>query len=81
MFRWAAGGLIVAVEKAIGCGREERERPGDYFWVPKTSDELTGYNTAIVIRWGIKRIPIGTKFGRRSTYNITTPHANFKPIQ
>ena len=37
-------------------------------------------SAAIVIRWGIKRPPNGTKFGRRLTYNIIRPHAKFQPI-
>ena len=67
------------------CGRpqaEKREerRPGDCFRRPKTSDEKTGYNAAIVIRWGVERTPNVMKLGRRPTYTIIRPHANFQPI-
>ena len=55
-------------------------QPGRVFETPKTSDDLTGYSAAIGIRWGIKRPPNGMKFGRRSTYNIIRPQANFQPI-
>ena len=71
---------------AVGSGlcrwsREEREgKPGNSFRRPKTSYVLTDYNAAIVIRWGVKRTPNAMKFGRRSTYNITTPHDNFNRI-
>ena len=59
---------------------EKRERPGNCFRRPKTSDVLTNYNVAIVIRWGVQRTPNAMKLGRRPTYNIKTPHANFQPI-
>ena len=64
-----------------GWSREEREgKPGNSFRRLKTSDEKTGYNAAIVNRWGVKRAPNAMKFGRRPIYTITTPHANFQPI-
>ena len=59
---------------------EKRERPGDCFRRPKTSDDLTDYNVAIVIRWGVKQTPNAMKLGRRPTDNITTPNAKFHPI-
>ena len=54
--------------------------PATVFRRPKMSDDLTDYIVAIVIRWGVKRTPTAMKLGRRSTDNITTPHANFHPI-
>ena len=63
------------------CEGEKREkRPGICFRRPKTSDEKTGYNAAIVIRWAIKRTPNAMKLGRRSIYTIIRPHANSHPI-
>ena len=53
---------------AVGSGlcrrsREEREgNPGNSFRRPKTTDDLTGYIVAIVIRWGIKRTPNAMEF-------------------
>ena len=76
----------VRLDLAVGSGlcrrsREEREgKPDNSFRRPKTSDDLTDYTVTIVIRWGVKRTPNAMKFGRRSTGNITTPHANFHPI-
>ena len=74
--------MDLAVGSAEGKRAEKREeeRPDDCFWRPKTFDVLTDYNVAIVIRWGVKRTPNAMKPGRRPTYNITTPHANFQPI-
>ena len=61
--------------------REEREgKPDNSFRRLKTSDDLTGYIVAIVIRWGIKRTLNVMKLGRRPTYTIKTPLANFHPI-
>ena len=71
---------------AVGSGlcrwsREEREgKPGNSFWRLKTYDVLTDYIVAIVNRLGVKQSPNAMKLGRRPTYNITTPHANFQPI-
>ena len=59
---------------------EKRERSGDCFRRPKTSDEKTGYVAAIVNRWGVIRTPNAMKFDRRSVYTIIRPHANFHPI-
>ena len=60
--------------------REEKERPDSSFRRPKTSDDLTDYIVAIVNGWAIKQTPNAMKLGRRPTYNIKTPHANFHPI-
>ena len=73
---------------AVGSGlcrspqaeRRERERPGDCFRRPKTSDVLTHYIVAIVNGWAIKRTPNAMKLDRRSIYTIIRPHANFQPI-
>lgn len=59
---------------------EKRGRPSDCFWRPKTSDEKTGYTAAIVIRWGVKRIPNAMNLDRQPTHTIIRPHANFQPI-
>ena len=59
---------------------DKRERPGDCFWRPKTSDDLTDYIVAIVIRCGIKRTPNAMKLDRRPSNNKTTPHDNSHPI-
>ena len=67
-------------EERVGLREEGRDAARHGFRRPKTSDEKTGYTAAIVIRWGIKRTPSAMKFGRRSTDNITTPHADFQPI-
>ena len=77
----------VRLDLAVGSGlcrqsREESEgKPSDSFRRPKTSDVLTGYNAALVIRWGIKRTPNAMKLDRRSTYTIIRPHANFIPFR
>ena len=69
----------------MGCAdglelrEEKRGRPGDYFRRPKTSDDLTDYIVAIVIRWGIERTPNAMKFDRWTIYTIIRPHANFQP--
>ena len=73
--RWLGG-----VWKGVGLRRERRNAARRLFQRPKTSDDLTDYNVAIVICWGIKRTPNAMKLGRRPTYNITTLHANFQPI-
>ena len=59
---------------------DKRGRPGDCFRRPETSDVLTDYIVTIVNGWAIKRTPNAMKLGRRPTYNIKTPHANFHPI-
>ena len=76
----------VRLDLAVGSGlcrrsREEREgKPGNSFRRPKTSDDLTDYIVAIVIRWSVKRTPNAMKLGRRPIYTIIRPHANFQPI-
>ena len=58
---------------------EKRGRPGDCFRKPKTSDNLTDYIVAIVIRWGVKRTLNAMNLGRWPTYTIIIPPANFQP--
>ena len=70
---------LVGCAEGLELREEKRERPGDCFRRPKTSDEKTGYTAAIVIRWGVKRTPNAMKLGRRPTDNKTTPHTNFHP--
>ena len=75
----------VRLDLAVGIGlckrsREEREgKPSNNFRRPKTSDDLTGYIAAIVIRWGVKQTLNAMKLGRRPTYTIIKPHTNFQP--
>ena len=66
-------------EERVGLREEGRDAARHGFRRPKMSDVLTDYNVAIVIRWGIKQTPNAMKLGRRSTYTITRPLANFQP--
>ena len=69
----------------VGCAeglelREERERGPAAVSEIETSDERPTTIAAIDNRRGVKQTPNAMKLGRRPTYNITTPHANFQPI-
>ena len=39
---------LVGCAEGLELREEKRERPGDCFWRPKTSDDLTDYIAAIV---------------------------------
>ena len=73
-------GLVVGSGLCRRSREERKGKPSNSFWRPKTSDDLTDYIVAIVIRWGIKRTLNAMKLYRRSTHTIIRPHANFHPI-
>ena len=75
-------GLMVVVdcEEGLRLRKGKRERPGDCFRRPKTSDDRPTTIAAIVIRWGVKRTPNAMKLDRRAIYTIIRPHANFQSI-
>jgi len=71
-------GLVVGREW-VGLRGEKRRGPTQSSETENVR-RMTGYNAAIVIRWGVKRTPNAMKLGRRPTYNITTPHAHLQSI-
>ena len=75
--------LVLVVGRGL-CRRPQAERrereTRSAVSETKTSGERPATIAAIDNCWGVKQTPNAMKLGRRTTYNITTPHATFQPI-
>ena len=70
---------LVGCAEGLELREEKRERPGDCFRRPKTSDVCPAIMPLLFNGWAFKRTPNAMKLDKRSIYTIIRPHANFKP--